>query len=148
MPLNPIILKNDHIEPLLGVTRNPTTKAVLTYGLVGKYTYPNGYQDAAIAIGNPPTGIKAEGLEVIINPFETKESLFTDPLVHIEEIIRISLIQRDVTKLNILIQARHRFKRLGLWKYRDFYVPPSDIVQNFPAYNIAFAYREGEERAY
>lgn len=148
MTLTPISLKTDHIEPLLEVTRNPTTKAVLTYGLVGKYTYPNGFTDAAIAIGNPPTEIKAEGLEVIINPFEVKESLFTDPLVHTEEIIRISLIQRDVKKTNILFQARHRFKRLGLWKYRDFYVPPSDIVQNFPAYNIVFSYREGEERAY
>ena len=146
--MTPITLKSNHVEPLLGVTRNPTTKAVLTYGLVGKYTYPNGYTDAAIAIGNPPTGIKAEGLEVIIDPFDAVNTELTDTIWHVKETIRISLIQRDVTKLNILMQARQRFKRLGLWKYRDVYIPPSDIVQNFPAYNLSFCYSEGTEREY
>lgn len=142
MTLTPIILKTNYVEPLLGIVRNTTTKAVTSYGIAGKYIYPNGYTDAAVTIGNPATGIKATGLEVIIEPFQTIGVTERTTVLHYRELIRIQLIQRSDNKL---LEARNRFKLAGFSKYKDVYIPPNDIIQNFPAYHISFEFSEGAE---
>jgi hypothetical protein len=39
----------------------------LLQGQLGTYTYPNGFVDTAIAIGNKPDTVKVKGLECIVN---------------------------------------------------------------------------------
>lgn len=140
MVLTPLQLKSD-VEKVLGVTRNPTTKKVLTFGLVGKYTYPtNNFVDAAINIGDPPNNIKVEGLEVIIDFPNTEASANTDRYVQVTEKFTIRLLQRSGENL---FRARELFKSLGLTDYRDTYIPNSEVLGNYPQCVITFRYSDG-----
>lgn len=140
MPLSPLQLKSD-IEKVLGVTRNPTTKKVINFGLVGKYTYQaNGFIDTAIAVGEPKNGITVEGLEIIIDFPKTESSCNTDKYVQLTEKFTVRMIQRSGENL---YPAREIIKRLGLRDFTEAYIPSSNTVGNYPQYVFSFRYSEG-----
>jgi hypothetical protein len=139
MAITPLQLKSD-LEKVLGVTRHPTTKKVLTFGLVGKYTYQaNGFIDTAIAIGSGKSGVTVEGLEIVIDFPKTESSCNTDKYVQLTEKFTVRMIQRSGENL---YPAREVIKRLGLRDYTDSSII-GDVIGNYPQYVFSFRYSEG-----
>jgi hypothetical protein len=139
MAITPLQLKSD-LEKVLEVTRHPTTKKVLTFGLVGKYTYQaNGFIDTAIAIGSAKSGVTVEGLEIVIDFPKTESSCSTDKYVQLTEKFTVRMIQRSGENL---YPAREIIKRLGLRDYTDSSII-GDVIGNYPQYVFSFRYSEG-----
>lgn len=104
---------------------------------LGTYSYPNGFTRRAIAIGNPPSDIRVQGLEVILPMFpDTKNMGYSNTIVRCAE-WEITLVMRDGCTPQDFIEATEQLSRTFVKSYGSF-VPESSIVSSYAQYIFRF----------
>jgi hypothetical protein len=136
---SPLAYRNE-IETLLGVTRNPTTKAVTNYGVIGKYIFNNGYQNTAFAVGTIPAGVsKVEGLEFILSYPDLEKSHRVGGRIFGQGRYRLNIVLRngtlDIKAMNAVLTMQRSEKFLGFqYSFQD----ANPKVGSFPQFYCSF----------
>jgi hypothetical protein len=128
------------IETLLGVVRNPVTKLVTNYGVIGKYTFSNGYQNTAFTVGTVPLNIsKVEGLEFILSYPDLTKSHRVGGRSYGEGLYRLNIVLRsgglDTKAMNaVLVMQRSEMFTGFNYSFQD----ANPKIGSFPQFYCTF----------
>lgn len=131
--IEPIDYRNA-IESLFQVVRN-NDGVVTDYGLMGKYTYQDGWEDTAFSVGIVPQDIiKVEGIELVIRFPNTNNMPIADTILSVNDwsmnvIIRDDVSMLDARNVALLLERSNYFNGLRI-NFQD----ANPKVGNFPQY--------------
>lgn len=111
---------------------------------IGTYTYVNGYQGVAIAIGNPPNDITVSGVEVIIPNFPTISKSHQYGYTHHRcERWKLVVINHGQSKDNWFTAIDRILRYFPNCSGVD--IPQSDPLKSLPMYVITVSHGDGYE---
>lgn len=122
------------IESLFQVVRD-NDGTVTDYGLIGKYTYNDGWEDTAFSVGIVPTDIvKVEGIELVLR-FPDTAIIPISNMVLSENNWSMSIIIRDGVSLLDAANVAYLLMRSNYFDgFRIGFQDANPKVGNFPQY--------------